>query len=75
MLCQWLRQEKSLAIPVLMLTARDQIDDKPQGFAAGTDDYLVKPFDFKELVARVQALLKRALGEVTQKVHTFMIWF
>lgn len=68
MLCQWLRQEKSLAIPVLMLTARDQIDDKLQGFAAGTDDYLVKPFDFKELVARVQALLKRALGEVTQKV-------
>ncbi|WP_111891208.1 response regulator transcription factor [Acinetobacter sp. MB5] len=67
-LCQWLRQERSLSLPVLMLTARDQLDDKLQGFAAGTDDYLVKPFDFQELVARVQALIKRALGEVTQKI-------
>lgn len=67
-LCQWLRQEQALSLPVLMLTARDQLTDKLQGFAAGTDDYLVKPFDFEELVARAQALIKRAAGEVTHKV-------
>lgn len=45
--------------PVLMLTARGQTDDKVKGFEMGADDYLVKPFEFPELLARVRALLKR----------------
>ncbi len=50
-------------IPVLMLTARGQTDDKVRGFDLGADDYLVKPFQFPELLARVRALLKRGKTE------------
>ena len=46
--------------PVLMLTARDAIDDRVQGLDAGADDYLVKPFALAELLARLRALLRRA---------------
>src|SRR5262247_4887568 len=46
--------------PVLMLTARDAIDDRVEGLVSGADDYLIKPFEFKELLARVRALLRRA---------------
>jgi heavy metal response regulator len=46
--------------PVLMLTARDSIDDRVTGLDCGADDYLGKPFDFKELLARIRALLRRA---------------
>src|SRR5215471_402852 len=45
--------------PVLILTARDGIDDRVTGLDCGADDYLVKPFDFKELLARIRALLRR----------------
>ncbi|MEP1382893.1 MAG: response regulator transcription factor [Paraglaciecola sp.] len=62
-LCNTLR-EKGIDIPILMLTARDSLENKLQGFEAGTDDYLVKPFAMKELVARVQVLAKRKSGEV-----------
>lgn len=48
------------ATPVLMLTAYDDLDDKVQGFASGADDYLTKPFFMRELLMRVQALLKRS---------------
>ena len=71
-LCEWLRTEQGLDLPVLMLTARDTLDDKLKGFHSGTDDYLVKPFDFNELVYRVKALIKRSLGEVSTnqiKIH------
>lgn len=54
-----LRQEK-VATPVLLLTARDTVEDKVQGLDAGADDYLTKPFAFAELLARVQALIRRA---------------
>src|SRR5919205_608791 len=47
-------------VPILMLTARDQLADKVAGFQSGADDYLSKPFAFEELVARVQALLRRS---------------
>jgi two-component system OmpR family response regulator len=47
------------AVPVLMLTARDAVDDRIRGLDAGADDYLPKPFDFGELLARVRALLRR----------------
>ena len=60
--CERLRSEGS-DIPVLMLTARDQLIDKQAGFAAGTDDYLVKPFELKELVMRIQALSRRRSGQ------------
>lgn len=56
--CRELRQQR-LHIPVLMLTARDAVDDRVQGLDSGADDYLVKPFEFKELLARVRALLRR----------------
>lgn len=46
-------------VPILMLSARDSLEDKVQGLEAGADDYLVKPFKFKELLARVKALMRR----------------
>jgi len=51
---------RAFTAPVLMLTARDTVTDKVQGFDAGADDYLAKPFDYDELLARVRALLRRA---------------
>jgi two-component system copper resistance phosphate regulon response regulator CusR len=56
--CRELRQQ-NIHLPVLMLTARDDVDDRVQGLDSGADDYLVKPFEFKELLARVRALLRR----------------
>lgn len=57
----WLREHRRAGFrqPVLMLTARDQIQDRIAGLDAGADDYLVKPFDFGELLARLRALLRR----------------
>lgn len=57
--CHKLRADANVETPVLMLTARDTLDDKLKGFAAGADDYLVKPFALQELHARLQALCKR----------------
>ncbi|MBD2652532.1 MULTISPECIES: two component system response regulator RpaA [Synechocystis] len=58
--CQRLRRDERTAdIPVLMLTALGQIQDKIQGFDSGADDYLTKPFDVEEMLARVRALLRR----------------
>jgi Response regulators consisting of a CheY-like receiver domain and a winged-helix DNA-binding domain len=57
-LCSQIR-ESNTSIPILMLTAMGRMEDKLQGFESGADDYLPKPFDFKELLARVKALLKR----------------
>jgi DNA-binding response OmpR family regulator len=57
-ICQKLRHDGK-NFPVLMLTAKDKISDRVEGLNAGTDDYLVKPFAFEELIARVRALLRR----------------
>jgi two-component system copper resistance phosphate regulon response regulator CusR len=57
-LCRALRQ-RGVPSPVLMLTARDAVDDRVRGLEAGADDYLTKPFAFRELVARVRALARR----------------
>ena len=57
-LCKEIRS-RNQQIPVVMLTALSAIDDKIEGFDAGADDYVVKPFDFKELLVRIRALLKR----------------
>ncbi len=56
-LCAWIRQHAD--IPVIMLTARDQLEDKEKGYDRGTDDYLTKPFEPAELVFRVKALFRR----------------
>lgn len=61
-ICRRIRQDLKSAVPVLLLTARDSIEDKTEGFAAGADDYLVKPFAMKELELRVQALRRRMLS-------------
>jgi two-component system, OmpR family, copper resistance phosphate regulon response regulator CusR len=57
-LCAWMRA-RGITTPILMLTARDAIDDRVLGLEAGADDYLIKPFAFRELVARVRALGRR----------------
>jgi DNA-binding response OmpR family regulator len=67
-LCRKLRDDAHRDTPVLMLTAKDTLDDKLAGFGHGADDYLVKPFSLKEVGARVDALIKRYRGQVTQRV-------
>ncbi|WP_459822571.1 response regulator [Campylobacter concisus] len=57
-----------LATPVLILTAKDDVDDVVKGLDAGADDYLVKPFDFKELLARVRTLIRRNSGNVASEI-------
>ncbi len=60
--CRSLREE-GIKTPIIMLTAKDSIDDKVKGLDVGADDYLVKPFAFKELLARVRSLLRRGKTE------------
>jgi DNA-binding response OmpR family regulator len=67
-LCRKLRTEAGKATPVLMLTARDTLEDKVAGLDAGADDYLVKPFELAELDARLRAILRRAGGEVAKQI-------
>jgi len=62
-LCKEVRNQENNT-PILMLTALGTTEDKLTGFDAGADDYLVKPFEFKELLARIRALTKRASGAV-----------
>lgn len=63
-----LRNSTKARIPIIMLTARDSLDAKLQGFAAGADDYLVKPFALAELAARVDALMARSTGQLEAPV-------
>ncbi len=63
-LCRDLRQQ-GIAAPIIMLTARDQTVDKVLGLKLGADDYLTKPFEMLELLARIEALLRRAFSGVT----------
>jgi DNA-binding response OmpR family regulator len=67
-LCRRLRNEGKNVTPILMLTARDALDDKIQGLEAGADDYLVKPFSMRELDARIRALIRRERREVVNQV-------
>lgn len=66
-ICHELRNYCKIDTPILMVTARDTLEDKLKGFRHGADDYLVKPFEQQELLARVHALIKRSRGEVTAK--------
>jgi two-component system response regulator QseB len=56
---------RGLALPILLLTARDAVEDRVTGLDAGADDYLVKPFDLEELAARVRAVSRRNEGRAT----------
>lgn len=66
--CRKLRDESRKATPVLMLTARDTLQDKVSGLEAGADDYLVKPFAIQELEARIRALIRRERRQVSAAV-------
>ena len=65
--CQRVREELQQDMPIIMLTARDTLDDKLTGFAQGSDDYLVKPFEMKELEARLVSHIRRHRGELDSK--------
>jgi two-component system response regulator PhoP len=62
-------REQSHTLPVLILTARSRWQEKVEGLEAGADDYLVKPFQMEELIARVKALLRRATGSATTELR------
>jgi two-component system OmpR family response regulator len=65
-LSAWRRAQRTM--PVIILTARDRWSDKVQGFDAGADDYVTKPFHMEEILARVRALLRRAAGHATSEL-------
>ncbi|MEZ5551405.1 MAG: response regulator transcription factor [Pseudomonadales bacterium] len=79
--CRRLRTEARLTTPIIMLTARDELDDKLEGFDVGADDYLVKPFALPELEARIEALVRRhrglaavySVGELEMNVETLEV--
>ena len=66
--CRKLRADVKRDTPVIMLTARDTLDDKITGLETGADDYLIKPFAIKELEARVRSLIRRHKGETVKEV-------
>lgn len=75
-------RKKNNGIPILMLTARDTIDDRVNGLTSGADDYLIKPFSLRELAARIQALLRRShaitsdilkVGDLTMNLQTLRV--
>lgn len=81
-ICQQLRKNK-IATPILMLTARDAVDDKLKGLDSGADDYVLKPADTREVIARVRALIRRnskdplpilKVGELTIDPQTRQAW-
>ncbi len=69
--CRRLRRRGDVRLPILMLTARDQITDKVAGLDCGADDYITKPFDFEELVARIRAAFRRldSLPRLSAKIQ------
>ena len=67
-LCRQLRAAGRTRVPILMLTAKDLLEDKIEGFEAGADDYLVKPFSLVELDARLKALMRRASVPATPRI-------
>lgn len=70
MLIEKLRQ-KNISTPVIILSAKRSVDDRVKGLQTGGDDYLTKPFSFSELLARVQALIRRSAGAAEASVLTF----
>ena len=72
-LCERVRTSIAPALPVLLLTAADTLEDRLRGFRAGADDYLVKPFALAELLARLQALIRRSTGIVHSIANTLRV--
>jgi DNA-binding response OmpR family regulator len=68
-LCDKLRRDGRRSTPILMLTARDTLEDKVAGLEAGADDYLIKPFEMRELEARIKALIRRRRGNVSPETY------
>jgi len=67
-ICRKIREEARSDVPIIMLTARDTLDDKVTGLDRGADDYLVKPFAIKELEARVRSLIRRHSGDIKKEI-------
>jgi two-component system response regulator VicR len=72
--CRTLREE-GRALPILMVTARDEEVDKVLGLELGADDYIVKPFSFREVLSRVRAALRRAYGELASAAGAERVGF
>ena len=71
-ICKQIKKDHKLkSIPVIMLTAKDEESDKIRGFETGADDYVTKPFSTKELILRIQAMLKRVKPALTEDTVTF----
>jgi len=68
--CQKIREDAKSDVPIIMLTARDTLDDKIAGLDRGADDYLIKPFAIQELEARVRSLIRRYSGDIKKEVLT-----
>ena len=70
--CKAIRTESQ--VPIIMLTAKSQTDDKVQGLRAGADDYVTKPFEMKEILARIEAVLRRSGGISTEKTARRLVF-
>jgi DNA-binding response OmpR family regulator len=70
--CEQLRNA-GVGTPILMLTARDTVQDKVAGLRSGADDYMTKPFSFEELLARIEALMRRRGGEIKEEIKELQI--
>lgn len=68
-LCERLRLDAGVTTPIIMLTARDALDDRVKGLRTGADDYLIKPFALSELVARIEAVLRRCQGDLKRRLQ------
>ncbi|MCL4120555.1 UNVERIFIED_CONTAM: hypothetical protein GTU68_041420 [Idotea baltica] len=67
-ICKKLRQEANSTTPIIMLTAKDTLNERLEGLKLGADDYLVKPFALSELVARIEAVLRRSQGNLSKQL-------
>ena len=67
-ICSKIREEAKSDVPIIMLTARDTLDDKVTGLDRGADDYLVKPFAIQELEARIRSLIRRHSGDIKKEI-------
>ena len=68
--CQKIREDAKSDVPIIMLTARDTLDDKITGLDKGADDYLIKPFAIQELEARLRSLIRRYSGDIKKEILT-----
>jgi DNA-binding response OmpR family regulator len=68
--CQKIRDDARSDVPIIMLTARDTLDDKITGLDRGADDYLIKPFAIQELEARIRSLIRRHSGDIKKEMIT-----